>query len=48
MALGYLVMGIIADLVAGAGQYKSKKVNSISYLLICLGGMASYLVLSHR
>ena len=44
MALGYLVMGIIADLVAGAGQYKSKKVNSISYLLICLGGTASYLV----
>lgn len=34
MALGYLVMGIVADLVAGAGQYQSKKINSISYFAI--------------
>ena len=44
MALGYLVMGIVADLVAGTGKYKSKKVNSLSYILISLGGTASYLV----
>lgn len=44
MALGYLVMGIVADCVAGAGQYKSKKVNSLSYILLSLGGTASYLV----
>ena len=44
MAMGYLVMGIIADLAAGAGGYKSKLVNSISYILISLGGTASYLV----
>ncbi len=44
MALGYLIMGIVADLVAGAGQYKSKKINSLSYILISLGGTASYLV----
>lgn len=25
-ALGYMLMGIIADFVAGAGQYKSKKI----------------------
>ena len=25
MALGYLIMGIVADLVAGAGRYRSKK-----------------------
>ena len=44
MALGYLVMGIAADLVAGAGGYKSRKINSLSYMLISLGGTASYLV----
>ena len=44
MALGYLVMGIVADCVAGAGQYKSKKINSLSYILLSLGGTASYLV----
>ena len=44
MALGYLVMGIAADLTAGAGQYRSKKINSLSYILLSLGGTASYLV----
>lgn len=44
MALSYLVMGIVADLVAGAGGYESKKINSLSYILISLGGTASYLV----
>ena len=44
MALGYLVMGIVADLVAGAGQYQSKMFNSISYILLSLGGTGSYLV----
>ena len=32
MALGYLIMGIVADLVAGAGRYRSKKINSLSYI----------------
>ena len=44
MALGYLLMGIVADLAAGTGEYKSKKINSLSYILISLGGTASYLV----
>ncbi len=44
MSLGYLIMGIAADLVAGTGGYKSKKINSISYILLSLGGTASYLV----
>ena len=44
MALGYLIMGITADLAAGTGQYKSKKVNALSYILLSLGGTASYLV----
>ena len=44
MSLGYLVMGIIADITAGAGSYISKKLNSLSYILISLGGTFSYLV----
>ena len=32
-ALGYLIMAIVADFVAGAGQYKSKKLNSLSYIV---------------
>lgn len=44
MALGYLIMGIVADLVAGAGKYNSKKINSLSYMLLSLGGTGSYLV----
>ena len=44
MALDYLIMGIVADLVAGVGGYKSKKINSLSYILLSLGGTASYLV----
>ena len=44
MALGYLIMGIIADLIAGTGQYKNKKINSLSYILLSLGGTGSYLV----
>lgn len=43
-ALGYIIMGIVADLVAGAGQYKSKKINVLSYILFSLGGTGSYLV----
>lgn len=44
MALGYFVMGIVADLVAGTVGYKSKKINSLSYILLSLGGTGSYLV----
>ena len=44
MSLGYLIMGIAADLVAGVGNYKSKKLNSLSYMLLTLGGTGSYLV----
>ena len=43
-SLGFILMGIIADLVAGLGQNRSKKVNIISYMLLCLGGTGSYLV----
>ena len=39
-ALGYLIMAVVADFVAGTKQYKSKKINSLS----SLGGTGSYLV----
>lgn len=37
-ALGYLIMAVVADFVAGTKQYKSKKINSLSYILFSLGG----------
>lgn len=43
-ALGYIIMGLAADLVAGVGQYKSKRINGLSYILFSLGGTGSYLV----
>ena len=36
-SLGYIGMGLIADLVAGAGHYRNKAINLLSYMLICLG-----------
>ena len=44
MAVGYLAMGVCADLVAGAGKYRSRALNSLSYILLSLGGTGSYLV----
>ena len=32
-SLGYIGMGIIADLVAGAGHYRNKAINLLSYML---------------
>ena len=43
-ALGYLIMAVAADFVACTKQYKSKKINSLSYILFSLGGTGSYLV----
>ncbi len=44
LALGYLIMGVAADLLAGLGKYRSYKMNSLSYILLSLGGTGSYLV----
>ena len=44
MALGYLVMASLPTSSRGTGGYKSKKINSLSYILLSLGGTASYLV----
>lgn len=44
LPLGYIMMGIIADFVAGIGQYRSRKINIISYMLFMLGATGPYLV----
>ena len=43
-SLGYIGMGIIADLVACAGDYRNKAVNLLSYMLMSLGGVYTYVV----
>lgn len=43
-SLGYIGMGIIADLVAGAGDYRNKVVNLLSYMLMSLGSVYTYVV----
>ena len=43
-SLGYIGMGIIADLVAGAGHYRNKAVNLLSYMLMSLGSVYTYVV----
>lgn len=42
--LGYLVMAIVADFVAGAGKYRSKKLNSLAYILFSLGSTGTYIL----
>ena len=37
-------MGIIADLRAGAGHYRNKVVNLLSYMLMSLGSVYTYVV----
>ena len=43
-SLGYIVMGMIADLLAGLGKYKNKKINALSYMLMSLGSVYTYVV----
>ncbi|KPU42996.1 hypothetical protein OXPF_34270 [Oxobacter pfennigii] len=44
MDIGYIIMGIAADFVAGIKKYKSKGMNILSYMLFCLGATGSYIV----
>ena len=44
MGAGLSDHGVLLRPVAGAGRYRSKKINSLSYILLSLGGTASYLV----
>lgn len=43
-ALGYILMGIVADLVAGTGKYKNKRINVVSYMLLSLGAVFTYVI----
>lgn len=43
MALGYLVGGILADLVAGLKGYHSRRMNMAAYIIYALGSTGSYL-----
>lgn len=42
--LGYLLMAIVADFVAGAGKYRGKKLNSLAYILFSLGSTGTYIL----
>lgn len=42
--LGYLLMAIVADFVAGAGKYRSEKLNSLAYILFSLGSTGTYIL----
>lgn len=44
MSLGYLVMGLAADVMAGLKQYRRVSFNIAAYLLFCLGGTGTYIV----
>lgn len=43
-SLGYLAMAIVADVVAGAGHYRSRGLNLLSYMMLSLGGIYTYVV----
>ena len=43
-SIGFIVMGIVAEIVAGTKSYQSKKMNSLSYILLSLASTGSYLV----
>lgn len=43
MSLGYLLGGILSDLVAGIKGYRSKKMNIVAYIVYALGSTGSYL-----
>lgn len=43
-SLGYIAMGIVADIVAGLKQYHSKAVNLISYMILSLSGVYTYIL----
>jgi energy-coupling factor transport system substrate-specific component len=43
MALGYVLGGIIGELIAGAGRYKNVKLNILAFCSLSLGATGSYL-----
>jgi energy-coupling factor transport system substrate-specific component len=43
MALGYVLGGIIGELIAGVGRHKSVKLNMLAFCCLSLGATGSYL-----
>ncbi|WFR58658.1 MptD family putative ECF transporter S component [Anaerocolumna sp. AGMB13025] len=43
MDLGYVIGGIIGDLIAGSGKYKNKLLNMIAFICVSLGATGSYI-----
>lgn len=41
----YVILGIIADLIAGTKQFKSMKINILSFVVFSLNPMGSYMML---
>ena len=44
MDIGYILMGIAADLAAGSKKYRSVRMNILSYMILCLGATGSFIV----
>ncbi len=44
MVVGSIVMGILADSVAGIGRYRSRKLDILSYMIFSLGYTGTYVV----
>lgn len=44
LALGYLGMGILADMVAGIGKYRNQTLNLLSYMTMSLSGVFTFVV----
>ena len=42
--LGYVISGILADLIAGGKKYKSVKLNILAYVVFCCGLTGAYIV----
>lgn len=43
MDLGYIVGGIIGDIIAGSGKYKNKLLNMIAFICLSLGATGTYI-----
>lgn len=42
--IGYVITAIIADFIAGSKNYKSSKINILSYAVFCLGITGAYII----
>ena len=47
-AVALVVLGVVADLIAGAGRFRNKNLNLVSFLVFSLNPMGSYLMLVDR